>query len=97
MTLRASPSSTVSGLVFGLLLALACVGLSLIYGTTGLSNFAHGEQVTLGGIFALRRHAAGRAAAAGSPAILAVALGAATGWLQDAGHLAAAAPARRRA
>ena len=26
------------------------MGLSLIYGTTGLSNFAHAEQVTLGGM-----------------------------------------------
>ncbi len=41
-----------SGLVFGSLLALASIGLSLIFGTTGLSNFAHGEQVTLGGILA---------------------------------------------
>lgn len=39
-----------NGLVFGLLLALASVGLSLIYGTTGLSNFAHGEQVSLGAL-----------------------------------------------
>lgn len=42
--------SMVNGVVFGLLLALASVGLSLIYGTTGLSNFAHGEQVTFGAI-----------------------------------------------
>lgn len=41
-----------SGLRLGLLLALAAVGLSLIYGTTGISNFAHGEMVTLGGILA---------------------------------------------
>ncbi|WP_234988043.1 branched-chain amino acid ABC transporter permease [Demequina sp. NBRC 110056] len=41
-----------NGLVFGLLLALASVGLSLIYGTTGLSNFAHGEQVSLGAMLA---------------------------------------------
>jgi branched-subunit amino acid ABC-type transport system permease component len=41
-----------AGLVFGSLLALASIGLSLIFGTTGLSNFAHGEQVTLGGILA---------------------------------------------
>lgn len=44
--------SIVNGLRLGLLLALASVGLSLIYGTTGLSNFAHAEQVTLGGILA---------------------------------------------
>lgn len=41
-----------SGLRLGLLLALAAVGLSLIYGTTGISNFAHGELVTLGGLLA---------------------------------------------
>ena len=38
------------GLRFGLLIALAAVGLSLIYGTTGLTNFAHGEMVTFGGL-----------------------------------------------
>jgi branched-chain amino acid transport system permease protein len=42
--------STFSGLRLGLLLALASIGLSLIYGTTGLSNFAHAEQVTMGGM-----------------------------------------------
>ncbi|MCW2767727.1 MAG: livH 8 [Nocardioides sp.] len=42
--------SAASGLRLGLLLALASVGLSLIYGTTGLSNFAHAELVTLGGM-----------------------------------------------
>ena len=39
-----------SGIRLGLLLALASIGLSLIYGTTGLSNFAHAEQVTMGGM-----------------------------------------------
>ncbi|PRZ08625.1 amino acid/amide ABC transporter membrane protein 1 (HAAT family) [Isoptericola sp. CG 20/1183] len=37
-----------SGLRFGLLLALASIGLNLVFGTTGLSNFAHGEQFALG-------------------------------------------------
>lgn len=41
-----------AGLVFGILLALASLGANLIYGTTGLSNFAHGELVTLGGMTA---------------------------------------------
>ncbi|WP_309134569.1 branched-chain amino acid ABC transporter permease [Cellulomonas sp.] len=41
-----------AGLVFGVLLALASLGANLIYGTTGLSNFAHGELVTLGGMTA---------------------------------------------
>jgi neutral amino acid transport system permease protein len=42
--------SIFSGVRLGLLLALASIGLSLIYGTTGLSNFAHAEQVTMGGM-----------------------------------------------
>lgn len=40
----------VNGLNFGLLLALAAMGAALIYGTTGLSNFAHGEMVTWGAL-----------------------------------------------
>jgi neutral amino acid transport system permease protein len=43
---------TVEGLRFGLIIALASVGLSLIFGTTGLTNFAHGELVTLGALIA---------------------------------------------
>jgi neutral amino acid transport system permease protein len=42
-----------NGLNFGLLLALASIGVSLIYGTTGLSNFAHGEMLTFGAVMAL--------------------------------------------
>lgn len=42
----------VLGLNFGLMLGLAAVGLSLVYGTTGISNFAHGEMVTFGAIAA---------------------------------------------
>lgn len=43
----------VNGLNFGLMLALAAIGLSLVYGTTGISNFAHGEMVTFGALMAL--------------------------------------------
>ncbi len=43
---------TAEGLRFGLIIALAAVGLSLIYGTTGLVNFAHGELVTFGALIA---------------------------------------------
>ena len=42
----------VQGISFGLMLALAAVGLTLVYGTTGISNFAHGEMVTFGAIVA---------------------------------------------
>lgn len=41
------------GINFGLMLGLASVGLSLVFGTTGLSNFAHAEMVTFGAIAAL--------------------------------------------
>jgi len=44
---------TINGLNFGLMLALASIGLSLVYGTTGISNFAHGEMVTFGALMAL--------------------------------------------
>lgn len=40
------------GLNFGLMLGLAAVGLSLVFGTTGLSNFAHAEMVTFGAMAA---------------------------------------------
>ena len=46
-------SRLVGGLNFGLLLALASMGAALIYGTTRLSNFAHAEMVTWGGLVAL--------------------------------------------
>lgn len=41
-----------SGLRFGSILALCSVGLSLVYGVSGLVNFAHGEVVTLGALVA---------------------------------------------
>ena len=40
------------GLRLGLVIAMCAVGLSLIFGTTGLTNFAHGEMVTFGGLMA---------------------------------------------
>ena len=38
-----------NGIKLALIIAITAVGLSLIFGTTGLSNFAHGEMVTLAG------------------------------------------------
>ncbi|MDJ1115562.1 branched-chain amino acid ABC transporter permease [Microbacterium dauci] len=46
-------SRAVNGLNFGLMLALAAIGASLVFGTTGLSNFAHGEMVTFGALAAM--------------------------------------------
>lgn len=45
-------SRLVDGVVFGLILAVASIGLSLVFGTTKLVNFAHGEMVTFGAIAA---------------------------------------------
>ena len=42
----------VDGVRLGLIIAICSVGLSLIFGTTGLTNFAHGEMVTFGGMMA---------------------------------------------
>lgn len=42
----------VGGIVFSLLLAMAALGLSMIFGTTGLTNFAHGELITFGALVA---------------------------------------------
>ena len=73
----------VAGLSFGLLLALASVGLSLIFGTTGLTNFAHGEMVTLGAVLVFAFNAMNL------PFWLAIVLallgGGLFGYVQDAG------------
>lgn len=72
----------VSGLRMGLLLALGAVGLSLVYGTTGLSNFAHAEMLSLGGIFAyLFMQMTGNIWVTG---VIVSVLMLAVGWLQDA-------------
>lgn len=43
----------VDGLLLGILIALGAVGLNLIFGTTGLTNFSHGELLTLGAFTAI--------------------------------------------
>jgi neutral amino acid transport system permease protein len=40
------------GIRLGMIIAMAAVGLSLIFGVTGLVNFAHGELVTFGALIA---------------------------------------------
>lgn len=42
----------VEGIKFGLVIAMGAIGLSLIFGTTGLTNFSHGEMVTFGAMAA---------------------------------------------
>ncbi|MFZ9730325.1 MAG: ABC transporter permease subunit [Ilumatobacteraceae bacterium] len=43
---------TLEGLKLGLYLAMAAIGLSLIFGTTGLVNFAHAEMISWGTLMA---------------------------------------------
>ncbi|RKS09767.1 branched-chain amino acid transport system permease protein [Nocardiopsis sp. Huas11] len=44
---------TASGLLYGLVIAISAIGLSLIFGTTKMINFAHGDMVTFGAMIAL--------------------------------------------
>ena len=46
------PQLLFEGFQFGLIIAICAIGLSLVYGTTGLVNFAHGELVTWGAMVA---------------------------------------------
>ncbi|PSK86534.1 amino acid/amide ABC transporter membrane protein 1 (HAAT family) [Murinocardiopsis flavida] len=45
--------ATIAGIVFGLIIAVSSIGLSLIFGTTKMINFAHGDMVTFGAMMAL--------------------------------------------
>ena len=71
-----------SGVIFGLMLGLMSVGMNLVYGTTGLQSFSHGEQVTLGGLMAYvgtqMLHMPVWASA-----IFAIIIGAVTGFIQN--------------
>ncbi len=75
---------TIDGLRFGLVIAVAAIGLSLIFGTTGLTNFAHGELVTIGAVFAWVFNVT-----FGMPlllaSVLAIVVGIGVGWLNNAG------------
>jgi branched-chain amino acid transport system permease protein len=70
------------GLNLGLIIALAAAGLSLIFGTTGLTNFAHGELLTFGALIAYLFNVT-----LGVPlvfaTIIAVVFGGAFGYTQD--------------
>jgi neutral amino acid transport system permease protein len=78
------PGLIYTGALFGLIIALASLGLSMIFGTTGLTNFAHGELVTFGAVVAYYLNTS-----AGIPfvwaAVITVLLGAVFGWVQEAG------------
>lgn len=76
--------TTIDGLRFGLVIALSAIGLSLIFGTTGLTNFAHGELVTVGAVAAwVFNQTFGIQLIPAT--LLAVVVGVAVGWLNNAG------------
>lgn len=75
----------IAGLKLGAIIALSAVGLSLVFGVTGLVNFAHAEMVTLGAVAAYFFHASTLGpqwplVVAIIPAIL---VGAGFGWIQE--------------
>lgn len=81
-SLSTVPQLIVDGLFFGLLIALGAVGMNLIFGTTGLSNFSHGELLTLGAFTAIVLNEAGVNIIIAAPiAVLISAI--AWGWLQN--------------
>jgi branched-chain amino acid transport system permease protein len=108
ITLRRVLQLTVDGIKLGLFLGMAAIGLSLIFGTTGLTNFAHSELIGFGMLTAYLFNLYGLAGIFGfleglpGPigggvnlvfAIpIAVVLGGAFGWLLDAAFFA---PMRR--
>lgn len=84
----------VDGIKLGLVIALAAVGLSLIFGVTGLINFAHGELVTLGALVVWWLNTGdGPAWPLAAGALAAVAVGALMGFGLEVGVFG---PLRRR-
>lgn len=88
---RRLAQSSLNGVKFGLIIAMTAIGLSLIFGTTGLINFAHGDLVTFGAITALVLNTAGLHIV--PAAVVAVAIGAGFGGALEAGMWR---PLRRR-
>lgn len=85
--------SAVNGVKFGLIIAMSSIGLSLIFGTTGLINFAHGELVTFGAALAWWLNVQTIEVALIVAAVIAVIGGGALGVALEKGIMA---PLRRR-
>ncbi|MFC5994108.1 branched-chain amino acid ABC transporter permease [Pseudonocardia hispaniensis] len=78
---------TLAGIKFGAIIAITAIGLSLIFGTTNLINFAHGELVTIGAVTAFFLNAATVGPGWGliPSALLAIAIGALIGAALELG------------
>ncbi len=109
ITVRRVLQLTVDGAKLGLFLGMAAIGLSLIFGTTGLTNFAHSEMMAFGMLTSYFFNYYGLAGLFGFMAswpapfgdgvnlifatMISVVMGGAFGYLLDAGIFA---PLRRR-
>lgn len=83
--LRRAAQSALNGVTFGLIIAMTAIGLSLIFGTTGLINFAHGELVTFGAVVAFAFNAVWPGVHIVAAGLLAVLAGAALGGTLESG------------
>lgn len=84
-TLERAASLFVIGLKLGAIIALAAIGLSLIFAVTGLVNFAHAELVTIGAVVAYAFHALGPQWPLVFAIIPAILVGTVLGWSQEKG------------
>lgn len=77
-------NGVVSGIKFGLIIALAALGLSMVFGTTGLTNFSHGDLITFGALvtYGFNR---GLGLPVIASAFLAVGVSGLFGWAQERG------------
>jgi neutral amino acid transport system permease protein len=74
-----------NGIKVGAIVALAAIGLSLIFGVTGLVNFAHGELVTIGAVATWYLNAGGPGLPLWLAAIGGVGAGCLTGFILERG------------
>jgi neutral amino acid transport system permease protein len=82
-TFRQAAAVLVVGLKLGAIIALSAVGLSLVFGVTGLVNFSHAELVTTGAVVAFFFHGVGPRWPLVFAAIPALVFGALLGWAQE--------------
>lgn len=84
-TLDRIAQASVNGVKFGLIIAMTAIGLSLIFGTTGLVNFAHAEMVTFGAIVAWFLNVEGPQLQLLGAAAIAIVLGGVLGGILERG------------
>lgn len=84
-TLDRVAQASVNGLKFGLIIAMTAIGLSLIFGTTGLVNFAHAEMVTFGAVVAWFLNVEGPELQLIGAAVIAIVLGGLLGGVLERG------------